>query len=124
MKKRWLAFAAACVMALSLAGCAGENAPEPEETSYAPYALSLAELPVQAQYPREEDYYGENGEWDDEAYNAAYDAWAADRPRVMLTEEEAGAVPDFFARTAPVFLREGDENFVYSPVNIWLALWQ
>ncbi|MBR0106577.1 MAG: serpin family protein [Lachnospiraceae bacterium] len=133
MKKRWLAFAAACVMAFSLAGCVGGNAgtdngEEAQEmhpwngTAYGPYVLSAAEFPVQAPYPNEEDFFDENGTWRDKDYNDAYDAWAADQLNVTLTEDEAAAVPEFFARTAQVFLPEEEENFVYSPVNVWLAL--
>ena len=123
MKKRWLAFAAACVMAFSLAGCVGGNAgtdngEEAQEmhpwngTAYGPYVLSAAEFPVQAPYPNEEDFFDENGTWRDKDYNDAYDAWAADQLNVTLTEDEAAAVPEFFARTAQVFLPEEEENFV------------
>ena len=33
------------------------------------------ELPVQPQYPKDEDYIKDNGEYDVDAYSAANDAW-------------------------------------------------
>ena len=128
MKKRWLAFAAACVMAFSLAGCVGGNAgtdngEEAQEmhpwngTAYGPYVLSAAEFPVQAPYPNEEDFFDENGTWRDKDYNDAYDAWAANQLNVTLTKYEAAAVPEFFARTAQVFLPEEEEQPEPEPVS-------
>ena len=84
-----------------------------------PRVLRSPVYPTSAPYPTEsfED-------WD--AYFAQYEAWILERDAA----NEAGnasdrAVNAFTEATAPTFLMNaGTENRVYSPVNVYLALWE
>ena len=83
--KKILAFGLAVATAVTMVGCAaqtpGGNVTLPDEEPSTLLATELAApvIPEMAQLPQEMDYYDEKtGEWDDEAWTAANDAWSAD----------------------------------------------
>ncbi len=99
--------------------------------SYETCALALAVSPEMAPFPKEEDYLSNIGDGEDawdkayEAYNQAHSAWWDSR---MALRSEQGTYPEgfmeqFTAGSAAQFLTGGgDENRVYSPLNIYMAL--
>lgn len=109
-----------------LAGCA-EQASEPE-TPAEPVLkpLAAAVYPEMAAYPDERSYVLENGDWDGDGFDKAYDAWQSDRIR----QREKGEAADyaeklngFFRTTAPLLLAaENGENSLYAPANVYMAL--
>ena len=88
------------------------------------YALCTAAYPA---YPADvdaADYYQKNGSFDEEGYEKALAGQAADYAALgiePLSEEQTAGVRRFAARTVPVIC-PGEENTVYSPVNLYLAL--
>ena len=83
--KKILAFGLAVATAVTMVGCAAEtpggkvSLPDEEPSTFLATELAAPVLPEMAQYPQEMDYYNEKtGDWDDEAWSAAYDAWSAD----------------------------------------------
>ena len=92
----------------------------------APAALAFAveaEYPDCAAYPDEADFTTPFGEFDYEAWEAEYDAWASDRKLNRLPEGAAAGLDEFFADSVAVLLSGADENgAVCSPLNIYMAL--
>ena len=88
-----------------------------------PADLQLANLLAAPSYPQmvqkpDMDQFG----GDYSAYSAAKKLWWEDQKQHY--DQPAGyadSLADFFARSIPTFLRE-DENVVYSPVNVYMAL--
>lgn len=80
--------------------------------------------PEMSTYPSEERFITESGDFDSDAHNAAWDSWWADRQnQLQQPEGYTDGLREFFARTAPRFLAQsGDENGVYSPLNLYMAL--
>ena len=87
-------------------------------------SIVQADYPKMAQYPDENAYFNKNGEFDDKAFSAVYNAWWADR-RAQQDQPEgyADGLDDFFQKSMQQFLIDKDaENCVYSPVNLYMAL--
>ena len=114
---------------LMLAGCGGaeqvvcwSERPDPA-VDLTQYAVREAAYPVYPEQPRFEDYTDENGmggDWD--AYLADVEVWEAEmRALGMNVEPESGAVLDFAGRTAAEIFA-GQENTVYSPISLYVAL--
>ena len=103
---RWMA-AAACIC-LVLAAVMGRNKPVTVEAA----VIAEPEYPEMTQYP-------EN--WDD---SKQYDAWEKDwKAQRMQIKGYENCLDYFVEKTMPQFLSEaGDENLVYSPVNVYMAL--
>ena len=103
---RWMA-AAACIC-LVLAAVMGRNKPVTVEAG----VIAEPEYPEMTQYP-------EN--WDD---SKQYDAWEKDwKAQRMQIKGYENCLDYFVEKTMPQFLSEaGDENLVYSPVNVYMAL--
>lgn len=103
---RWMA-AAACIC-LVLAVVMGRNNPVTVEAG----VIAEPEYPEMTQYP-------EN--WDD---SKQYDAWEKDwKAQRMQIKGYENCLDYFVEKTMPQFLSEaGDENLVYSPVNVYMAL--
>lgn len=112
----------AVLAALMLAGCGGQGGAVKVDIST--YALAEAEYPTYPTQPLEEDYYKANGEWDDEAFEADWDAYEAALAAIGKGGDavvDTTALSDFTADTlAQVF--SDDENTVYSPVSLYMAL--
>lgn len=108
-----------------LAGCSGQNIDAPETKSVlAPLAAPV--YPEMSQYPNEQAYILDNGDWDDEGFDLEYEAWSNDRKAQLekgYSYDYSNALSGFFKSTAPLLLGGGeDENRLYSPVNVYMAL--
>lgn len=103
---RWMA-AAACIC-LVLAAVLGRNKPVTVEAGI----IAEPKYPAMTQYP-------EN--WDDPKQ---YEAWEEDwKTQRMQIEGYENCLDYFVEKTMPQFLSEaGNENLVYSPVNMYMAL--
>ena len=105
--KRLIALLLALSALFSLAACGGTNA----------FALAEATYPESAPYPYEAKYSGAK-------YEAAYDAWSADRrARNTAASSVDGALDDYVRAALPALLSGADgKNAVCSPVNVYMAL--
>ena len=68
------------------------------------YAISEAGYPETAQYPNENDYFGANGEFDSDAYSAAYDAWWEDMRAKPDASGYANGLVGYFTSSTAQFL--------------------
>ena len=86
--------------------------------------ISQAEYPEAVPYPVEDDFFGEDGEFDYNAYNVAYDAWEEDvKSRFGQYTGYKDGFEKFSFETMKQYLKEaGDDNKVYSPINVYIAL--
>ena len=105
--KRFIALLLTLSALLSLAACGGTNA----------FALAEARYPESAPYPDETKYSGAK-------YEAAYDAWSADRrARNAAATSASGAMDEYLRAALPALLTTGDgKNAVCSPVSVYMAL--
>lgn len=105
--KRLIALLLALSALFSLAACGDTNA----------FALAEATYPESAPYPNEAKYSGAK-------YEAAYDAWSADRrARNTAASSVDGALDDYVRAALPALLSGADgKNAVCSPVNVYMAL--
>ena len=105
--KRLIALLLALSALFSLAACGGTNA----------FALAEATYPESAPYPNEAKYSGAK-------YEAAYDAWSADRrARNTAASSVDGALDDYIRAALPALLSGVDgKNAVCSPVSVYMAL--
>lgn len=87
-------------------------------------ALAVAKYPEMHPYPREDDFFsGEDVEKASKAYSDAYDAWWKDRDALRSGTDYIGLMDDFISRSTAQFLTgAGEENRVYSPLNVYMAL--
>jgi len=114
---------------LVLAFCVGCGAvpgttPGTPSGTEAQYALCKAVYPTYPAYVDAADYYQKNGSFDADGYEKALSRQAADYAALAiepLSREQTAGVLRFAARTVPVIC-PGEENTVYSPVNLYLAL--
>ncbi len=87
-----------------------------------------AVYPDMASYPDEEEYFDKKtGEFDSDRFSEAYNAWWSDKQaRRNLPEGCADSLTPFFKSSIRQFLTEktdgGDENRIYSPINVYMAL--
>lgn len=88
--------------------------------------LAVAVYPEMAAYPDERSYVLDNGDWDMDGFDKAYNAWSSDRERQREKGNEADyseKLNSFFKTTAPLLLAsENGENSLYAPANIYMAL--
>ena len=102
-------------------GPAGRSAEQPE--TYSAHALSLAAYPEIHSYPRQDEYFDDYTDESSTAYDTAYDAWQADMKALKSGTDYAGLMDDFITRSTAQFLTDaGEENRVYSPLNVYMAL--
>ena len=104
-------------------------APDDGAAAYQSCALALADYPDMAPYPKDEDYFAEVGDGEDawdkayEAYNQAYGAWLEDRDALRSGIDYTGVMDEFITRSTAQFLSgAGEDNRVYSPLNVYMAL--
>jgi len=107
-------------------GCGASPGTSPATPSGAEarYALCTAAYPAYPAYVDAADFYTKNGSFDEAGYEKAMARQAADYAALGITplsEEQTAGVLRFAARTVPVIC-PGEENVVYSPVNLYLAL--
>lgn len=120
--KKWWRGAVAAALAVILIGGA---ALLPGKQTGIPTVQALAEAryPQMAPYPKEEDYWLDNGDFDTEGFNDAYGAWQKDLQLQHREKGYAHGLEQFFARSAPQILMDSQEtNPIYSPLNVYMAL--
>lgn len=89
----------------------------------ADHAVVKAVYPKMSPYPDENDYINAKGEFDDDAYSKAYDAWWTDISSRRQITGYADGLDAFFAKSTKEFLSgAGEENRIYSPLNVYMAL--
>lgn len=116
--------------AVLLAGCGGQGAVAggdklpTRSIDLAPYTVVQALYPVYPAQPNDEDFVKTNGEWDDEAYTAAWNAYEEGLKAIGKwgrIDVEPEPVTAFAQRTSSQVFTEGS-NTVYSPVSLYVAL--
>ena len=97
--------------------------------SYETCALALADEPEMAPYPKDEDFFADLGDGEDawkkasDAYSAAYEAWWESRKALRSGTDYTGVMDGFIGSTSAQFLAgAGEENRIYSPINVYMAL--
>lgn len=115
--------AAAAVLAVIIL-CLAVFGPLGKMSKVNAHAIAQAEYPQMAPYPNETKYYGITGNFDDEGFSKAYNAWWEDKKKQWQQEEGYREGLDiFFKESSRQFLSEaGGENRVYSPLNVFMAL--
>ena len=87
------------------------------------HALALAVCPEMAPYPREEEYVGADGTVDHNAWSDDYSAWWESRTTLRSGTDYTGMLDKFLSASAAQFLTNaGEDNRVYSPLNVYMAL--
>ena len=107
--------------ALMLAGCGGQQGGTTLDLKQ--YAVAQAVYPDYPKRPIEADYYRDDGQWDDSAYEADYEKYV-DGLRALGKNEErvdTAALTAFSGNTAAAIFTT-QENTVYSPVSLYVAL--
>ena len=107
--------------ALMLAGCGGQQGGATMELKQ--YAVAQAAYPAYPKRPVEADYYRDDGQWDDSAYEADYEKYV-DGLRALGKDDErvdTAALTAFSGNTAAAIFTT-QENTVYSPVSLYVAL--
>lgn len=137
---RWAGAVAAVLVVAILGGAAMQSGPfsrfggPARDRRYGPnlgrsssalsaHALALAVYPEMHPYPREDDYFSNYTDHTSRAYDKAYDAWRADMKALRSNTDYAGLIDDFLSRSTAQFLTgAGEDNRVYSPLNVYMAL--
>ena len=121
--KRWTALVLAAVMS-ALWGCQAAKVAS-ETDSAGNRQLAAAVYPEMAPYPDEMSYMDEKtGEFDQEGFSEAYDQWFSQKRELAQLPEADGKALELFSRNSIRQFLAGteNENLVYSPVNLYLAL--
>ena len=139
-RARWLGAAAAVLAVVILGGVAlwprqpgaadplsldGPGVPVGREAPAAhANALALAVYPEMASYPRDEEYVSSlTGEFDYDKYSQDYADWRRSREALSSGMDYAGVMDGFLSASTARFLAgAGEENRVYSPLNVYMAL--
>lgn len=127
--RRMKAVLCGVLAAVLLAGCGGQGAAGGDELpaksiDLTPYTVVQALYPVYPAQPNDEDFIKLNGEWDDEGYMAAWDAYEEGLKAIgkwQRIDVDTEPVTAFAQRTAAQVFAEGN-NTVYSPVSLYVAL--
>ncbi len=87
-------------------------------------ALALAEYPETAPYPKDEDFISPiTGELQHQKMNDAWDAWRESMDALSSGIDYTGVLDGFLTASTTQFLSgAGEENRVYSPLNVYMAL--
>ena len=107
--------------ALMLAGCGGQQGGATLDLKQ--YTVAQAVYPDYPKRPIETDYYRDDGQWDDSAYEADYEKYV-DGLRALGKDDErvdTAALTAFSGNTAAAIFTT-QENTVYSPVSLYVAL--
>lgn len=133
MKRLLTLFLTFTFLTTLLTACTGSTTGSSSSSNGADPAVSqplaqatLAEpaYPEMAPYPDETAYQKADDEFDLEGFEAAHDAWQADREKQRTQSEgyQAG-LNNFFNRHLSAFYSgDGQANWVCSPLNLYLAL--
>ena len=85
--------------------------------------LAEATYPEMAKYPDETAYIKKDGSFDDEGFSKVYDAWWADKRARRDIDIDRENVQSFVRASTGAMLESGNGgNFVYSPLNVYMAL--
>lgn len=93
----------------------------PAPIAISAYAIAEAHYPAMTAYPIEEDFYDSQGNWDYDAYSVQYTAWETDQQEQNRPDGFADGIESFIAASSQQFVA-GDDNIVYSPLNVYMAL--
>ena len=126
-QKRWTAILLAVSLAAAMTGCASrvESCPAANQTQPGAAYETLAEAtyPEMAKYPDETAYMKKDGSFDDEGFSKVYDAWWADKRARRDIDIDRENVQSFVRASTGAMLESGNGgNFVYSPLNVYMAL--
>lgn len=104
---------------------AAQATPSPAPAIPEEMTLASAVYPVNVPCPVEEDFYGEDGTFDEEGYLAAQDEWSQnvmDR-QAQVDGLDRDGVFAFTSRLVPEVLgAASDKNAAVSPVNVYMAM--
>lgn len=86
--------------------------------------IAEATYPERVQFPVEEKYMDtKTGLMDSDAYMKAYDKWSEDNRKFQNLVTKDQGLKEFMNNSTSQFLsKAGEENCVYSPLNVYLAL--
>lgn len=126
-QKRWTAILLAVSLAAAMTGCAPgvESCPAANQAQPGAAYETLAEAtyPEMAKYPDETAYMKKDGSFDDEGFSKVYDAWWADKRARRDIDIDRENVQSFVRASTGAMLESGNGgNFVYSPLNVYMAL--
>lgn len=128
MKRLITLLLAFTLLVTSLTACAQNGADSADRSAtpstLAQNALAQPTYPKLASYPNEKDYMKSNGEFDDDGFSAAYDAWQADQQKQQNQPEGyQDGLNQFCANHLSAFFQDDQrDNQVCSPLNLYLAL--
>ena len=95
---------------------------EAQHSLYRPFCLAEAVYPETVPYADWDSYYNENI-FDSQGYDAAYTAWReVNNERQNQPEGYRENMTDFYEATMRELLSSTQENLVYSPLNLYIAL--
>ena len=138
---RWMGAVAAVLAVAIIGGVAmqtgwdngpapiSDNAPGIERRSSGPAvpakatALAAAVYPEMHPYPREDEYFSENSDRLSADYDRDYKAWSEDMEALRSGTDYTGMMDQFLSGSTVQFLTNaGNENRIYSPLNVYMAL--
>lgn len=87
------------------------------------HALATAQYPEMHAYPRQDDYFSGNSSRTTAAYDRDYEAWSQDMEALRSGTDYAGMMDEFLSASTVQFLTDaGEDNRIYSPLNVYMAL--
>lgn len=138
---RWMG-AVAAVLALAIIGGAAMrttiwlDSPDPAALSnnglrlgprsasaMSAHALATAQYPEMHTYPRQDDYFSDYTTRSSAAYDRDYKAWSEDMDALRSGTDYTGMMDEFLSASTVQFLTDaGEDNRIYSPLNVYMAL--
>lgn len=86
-------------------------------------ALGVADYPDIHPYPRQDDYFEDYTSFSSDKYDRDMKAWQADMEALRTGTDYTGLMDEFLSRSTAQFLTgAGEDNRVYSPLNVYMAL--
>ena len=139
---RWAGAVAALLAVVLIGGIAVYSGKQPTADQPTPYsedgpgpqvrgvgvpaqatALGVAQYPDIHPYPRQDDYFDNYTSYSSDKYDRDMKAWRADMEALRTGTDYTGLMDEFLSRSTAQFLSgAGEDNRVYSPLNVYLAL--
>lgn len=135
---RWMGAVAAVLAVAIIGGVAMQtgwsNGPAPlsndgpglgrrSASALSAHALAAAEYPEMHAYPRQDDYFSDYTDRSSAAYDRDYEAWRKDISALRSGTDYTGMMDDFLSASTVQFLAgAGEDNRIYSPLNVYMAL--
>ena len=86
-------------------------------------ALAVADYPEMHPYPRQDDYFSSSTIHSSADYDRDYEAWQADITALRSNADYTGMMDEFLSASTAQFLAgAGEDNRIYSPLNVYMAL--